>query len=492
MLRTARGSFLARPLKIRSICRFADKLQDHGRHDEMNRLEVSLAMFARVVPALSLLIFAQGLVPVAPFALAQDLSSTREKQPRTPVPRLSVSPQSLLADIDGNCGEDLRIDYSIDGDLTEVGKAWVEITDNDGKVVFTREVPMQRNGEVVWPQGHPMNSPTPNDITFYVTNPDGGISPPAEADAEHPLPAEDPTPVLSAIAPRRVVKGARGVSLIVHGRNFVPNAIVTLSKDPVTADIKLQPHFISSTELRVLLPASITASIEDWQVEVLENDVSNSEPVDLRVVPPGLPPAPVLSSISPDRLAPSENPRDRWITMDGMNFRKGDTRVLTDSIPGELEVRFISTGRLLAMVPAVWLSGTTRVKIHLESARDSDLASRTLVLVILKPGAKMPVIDPNLDSVNDGYVVIPPSRWARPTTVRLLGSGFLPNAVVMAEADGQQADLKTTYLSSHELRAVVPTDIWSVRSFRVTFNFTLNPGTAGVSAGTVRTVAAVR
>jgi hypothetical protein len=445
-------------------------------------------MVERACLIFGVLVLSYGSLLAAPQAPAQARSASTARFAKAPFPKLSVSPDVIVADINGNSAQDVTLHYSIDGDLSQVDKAWIEIADGPhGKVVFTRSVPIRSTGEVIWPQGQPMGA-TPNDISFQVSNPDGGVSLPVEAQAEYPLPADDPTPILSSIKPQRVVKGSMGTTIVLLGRNFVPNAMVAFSRDGVNNDVKRKPRFISSHRLILPLPAGLTFQEANWQVEILENDVSNSyPPVPLRIVRPGLPPAPTLASISPSQLPSSREPADKWVTLQGDNFQKGETKVMTGSIPDELDTKFVSPHRMLALIPAWWLSGPSRMNIHLESALDSDLASRTLPLTVLNTvGDVSPdPIPPVLDSVNDGYVVMPASREARPVTVRLLGSDFRHNAQVTATVDGDARALKTVFVSSRELRAIVPADLWSLRFFVMTFFINTKPATPGASEKTL-------
>jgi hypothetical protein len=448
-------------------------------------------MVGRVPLIFGVLVLSHGVLLGAPQVLAQTQPDPTARLAKAPFPKLSVSPDIVLADINRNSAQDVTLHYSIDGDLSQVDKAWIEIADGPhGKVIFTRPVPIQSVGEVVWPQGQPMDA-TPNEISFQVFNPDGGVSSPVEAQAEYASPADDPTPILASVTPRRVVKGSKGTSIVLLGRNFVPNAMVTFSTDGVNNDAKLRPRFISSHRLVLLLPASLAVQEANWQVEVLENDVSNSyPPVALRIVPPGLPPAPTLTSISPSRLPSSREPADKWITLQGDNFQKGDTKVMTGTIPDELDTKFVSAHRMRALIPAWSLSGPSRMEIHLESALDSDLASRTLPVTVLNTvGDVSPdPIRPVLDSVNDGHVVMPASREARPATVRLLGSDFRPDAQVTATVDGAARALKTVFVSPRELRVAVPTDLWSLRFFVMTFLINTKPPTPTASGKTLTAV----
>lgn len=186
-------------------------------------------MGVRIALISGVLLLSHGALLTPPQAAGQAEHASPAKAAKAPVPKISVTPTGMLADINGNSAEDLTLHYSIDGDLSQVSKAWVEITDGPhGKVLFTQPVPVQSTGEVIWPRGQPMET-TPNEISFQVWNSGDAVSTTVQADAEYPLPEDDPTPILSSITPRRVVEGTKDALIVLRGRNFIPKVMVAFS-----------------------------------------------------------------------------------------------------------------------------------------------------------------------------------------------------------------------------------------------------------------------
>jgi hypothetical protein len=216
----------------------------------------------------------------------------------------------------------------------------------------------------------------------------------------------------------------------------------------------------------------------------LQDEYNNSDELSLHVVPEGLPPAPLLISVTPSELRSSEDPEDKWLVLRGHNFIKEDTKVFVmDDNPEELETKFISSREIRALLPRSYVSGPQSITIHVESVSNPFLASRHLPLEILtleghhtEPfDPSYPEVSPELITVNDGsgYLVIPPQGATQPTVVTLTGRNLTKAAVVVASADlGEDHPLKTIFISPTELHAVVPTDIWGTRG--VTFFLTLN------------------
>jgi len=213
--------------------------------------------------------------------------------------------------------------------------------------------------------------------------------------------------------------------------------------------------------------------MNSWTVEVL-NGTSNSNELTFRVVPTGLPPAPVLNTIAPTQLASTTNPIDTWITLTGSNFVNGDTLVKSDSYPDVLDTQFVSSTQMQALVPAGWLAGPTEVQIHLESASDSDLASQSLVLDVLNTvGATVYPAGPEAISINDGFVSLPDSSATQPTTVTISGNGFQAGAQVSASVDGIDQALPTVFVSPSIVQATVPKPLWSQKNLNVSLNVAL-------------------
>ena len=75
--------------------------------------------------------------------------------------------------------------------------------------------------------------------------------------------------------------------------------------------------------------------------------------------------------------------------------------------------------------------------------------------------------------------------------MRLMGSNFRANAQVTVTVDGEARALKTVFVSSRELRVVVPTDLWSLRFFVMTFLIDTVPATPNASGRTLTAVVSI-
>ena len=384
------------------------------------------------------------------------------------VPQITVTPTAVIANTDGLTSQALTINYSISGSLSQVSNAWVTISNSQGNTIYSTPVPIQASGQVVWPAGQPM-TPTPNDITFQVYNPDGGVSPPVTAGVELSTGAE-PTPVLTSVTPASALVGGTGVSVTLAGRNFLPSSAVRLTQLDNQSALSYSPQFISKTQLAVQLPDTVMQRIEGFVVQVSNGNASSNN-LTFDVVPQGLPPAPVLTSISPSQLPSSLTPTDTSITIDGSNFIRDDTEVITSSIPAKLDMTLVSSTQIQATVPAWLLSGPSTLTIQLASASVPYLKSQSLPLQILNdvgdPVLPAPV---EVNSVNDGFVSLPAPAANQPTTITVAGNGFQPGAQIFAMTDTAQQALATTVVSSSELQAQIPTSLWSEQDFMVTFN----------------------
>lgn len=439
------------------------------------------------------------ILPCATFLLAQailfssmstqmpaadgSLRTQQRKEPAPPTPRISVAPGSLLM-FEGRTAGDIPIDYDIDGDLSQVTKATLEITNDSGNVLLTTEVPVLPKGHYVWAKGVRMET-SPDTLSFQVHNPEireptecfecagySSDSEKIEVQAEENT-GDNPTQVLLSLFPARVVRGVESVLLTLKGRNFRPNTEVTL-KLAAGDETRLKAEFINSTTLRARLPGRFLSKVQEWSVEILQDGFNNSDELSLQVVPEGLPLAPTLDSVKPSQLRSSENPEDKWILLRGRNFVKGNSKVFVMDYPEELETKFISSLEIKALLPRSYLSGPQNITIHVESASDPFLASRHLPLEILtieghhtEPfDSSNPQWSPQLITVNDGsgYLVLPPMGAIQRTVVILKGRNFTKSAVVLAQADlGEDHPLKTIFISPTKLQAILPTDIWGAR-----------------------------
>ena len=403
-----------------------------------------------------------------------------------PAVPLIDAPEAIFADIDRLTAEDMVINYRILGNLTPVDSAVIEIRDDAGDIVFSEQVPVQAEGQVIWPAGQPMN-PTPNDIRFQVENPDGTRSEIVNSWPEITF-GSTPTPILTLVNPWHVVRGATGSGAIVTltGRNFRATSTVVFESDNGNTVIQLPASFTDNTKLTVLLPTTLTSNVISGTVRVLNGGIESDTHI-LKIVEYALPDAPVLSSITPSQLNSSWNPVDTWITIHGSNFIDNDTIVESDHIPSELETEFVSVNELRALVPAVWMSGPARIHLRAVSLSDSDIVSQEITLEVLNTiMLNLPPMAPIIYGVNgsqdiaNGYVPLAASPSSASTTVKITGEGFISGAKVRATINGKRYDLATEFINSRDLSTTVTSELFSRRNFTAT----LTLYSAGISNGT--------
>ena len=413
---------------------------------------------------------------------------------------------SILANIYNRTATDMIIGYKLRGDLSRIESAKIEVLDDTGLVVKTfDDIPVQESGQVEWKAGQKMN-PTPHDIQFQVKNPDGRVSIRMEAWSKT---AGDSTSrlALTLVTPWHVVKGTQNARVTLKGSNFRSTSEVLFEARETEKQtsfpfelVKKGPRaslpfeFVSETELNVTLPNELAANPVSGVVWVVNDDVGSGTQI-LKVVEEALPATPVLDSIEPTQLNSSSNPKDTWVTIRGSNFMEGNTVVKSDGIPSMLKTEFVSANELRARIPEVWMSGRPwRVHLHAESLSDENLVSQKVTLEILHNIGNFPPLAPILSGINDsprdgdGYVMLAPSPDSPPQTVKITGEGFLPGAKVVAIVNSKQHELDTSFVSSHELAAIIPAAVFSRKYFlfklRLTFTDTPNESAPSTDADT--------
>ena len=394
----------------------------------------------------------------------------------TAVPWVSA-PGAILADINRLTASDLVIDYKILGDLSQVASAVVEIRDDLGELVFTQAVPVQFEGQVVWPAGQPM-TPAPNHVFFQVKNPDGTRSGFVQTTPEIQY-GVTPTPVLTEITPTRIVSGSKNAQVTLKGRNFTSGSKLLFLQTDTGEVTELSTHFVNTGELKITLPDKLTSQLQSWIVMVLNGGLE-SKRAQLKIVPPGLPDAPELLTLEPFQLPSSLSPSDTWITLRGTNFVESDTIVIANALPGRMQTEFVSENEIRALVPKFWLRGPDYINVHVESAQDPDLASGKLTLEILntvniKLPSRKPIIGPIIRVVNnDGYLPQPPSGTTGNIPVSISGINFEPGSTVEAYIIGNRKHEFVPYeVSETALAFYIPAELIRARVFQATLLLTL-------------------
>lgn len=405
------------------------------------------------------------------------------------VPIISVDASGLLATADGHTSQDIPINYAISGDLSQVAAAQVQITDDTGQIVFAAPVPVTSIGTISWPAGQSVNV-TPNAISFQVQNPDGFASALASARAEIDSVETNVTPVIKAVTPSRISVGSTNVMIDVSGRNFLPSTTAQVlsaaqqnssqaSSNPLTI------QFLSTTSVRVQIDSAFLGQLDTLSL-TLFNGSNPSNPVSIAVVPAGLPPAPVLTSINPAQVPSNPDPQPVWITLNGSNFVQGDTIVKPSFPSAPLQVQVVSSTQMNVLIPAIWQVAPLRLQLHAESLQDSGLTSQPLDFQILNTGNILqPAAPPTITEVADGFVPLAISTTASPLMVTLQGADFQPGSQVIANVDGVTTTLSTSNVSASSLNVQIPPNIFSMKTYNFALDLQLQ-GAAGQNGQTHR------
>jgi hypothetical protein len=151
---------------------------------------------------------------------------------------------------------------------------------------------------------------------------------------------------VNSISPAQAIAGSPGFTLTVTGANF------KTGDSKVTFDnTVLATTFVSATQLRADVPASLITSPGARAVAVQASDGTASNQVVFQV----LPNAPLVRAVDPPSTI--EGAGGLTVTLLGERFQRGAVvRVIENQLPGaRLDTTFISSERLEARVPAGFL-----------------------------------------------------------------------------------------------------------------------------------------
>ncbi|MCL6475437.1 MAG: hypothetical protein K6U75_10345 [Firmicutes bacterium] len=241
------------------------------------------------------------------------------------------------------------------------------------------------------------------------------------------------TPELHAISPETVAAGGDSFTLRTEGRGFRPYSVVQWNGSA------LPTTFISPTQLDAVVDASLIASPHGVQIAVNTpypwdpNDGKRSNELTLTV---GQGASPVISALSPVGVRAGSTAIS--LSVMGQNFTSQSQVEFDGQL---LSSTFISPNELQANVPPELLEnqGSFAVRVYEPSLNDY---SNTLSFVVT-------VAVPSISRITPTSVLEKPSSDV-PLTVR--GAGFQQDSRVVFSG----LELPATFISSNELRAVIP------------------------------------
>jgi hypothetical protein len=219
-----------------------------------------------------------------------------------------------------------------------------------------------------------------------------------------------------------VETGSPDVTITINGRNFQPSTVaaVTRQADVSSADT-LPLQFVNPNQLKLTLTADHFVQPGSWNLALM-NSFNQSNVIVIKAVPPGLPPAPIVTSITPAELPAMDSPQDIVVSLHGSNFIPGDTIVSSAYASQPLTYTVVSPNQIDVVVPAIWQIYPLNTQFIVSSAQDSDLQSAPLDFAVDNTlNALLDPQPPEIVSVNDdGYVALAEPASNKPVKIKVI------------------------------------------------------------------------
>ncbi|HEX8090581.1 MAG TPA: IPT/TIG domain-containing protein, partial [Blastocatellia bacterium] len=184
-----------------------------------------------------------------------------------------------------------------------------------------------------------------------------------------------PSAQVASVSPAQAVAGGPPFTLIVAGRNFKSGSAVLFDQTP------LETRFVSATELRAMVTATLLSSAGLRAVSVQNIDGAISNEAIFRVTPD----PPLIHSIDPPAI--TEGGGEATITIIGEKFQRGTlVRIVETGRPlARLDATFISDTRLEAKLPAAFVQVAGSVLLRVENPDFGISDAVTLRVLIRDP-----------------------------------------------------------------------------------------------------------
>jgi hypothetical protein len=207
---------------------------------------------------------------------------------------------------------------------------------------------------------------TPGVHNIRVRNGDGQLS--EERAFEVILPAAR----ITSILPAQAIAGSSQFSLTVAGSNFTRGAVVSFG------DTLIETAFISATELRAEVPASLIEMPGLRAVRVHNGTEAASNEAVFRL----LPDAPAIHALEPESVIEASG--EISIEIAGTKFRPGAiVRASRDGQVNSIRASFISESRIGAIVPATLTQTVGTVLLRIENP-DSGVSNDAQLRIIAR------------------------------------------------------------------------------------------------------------
>jgi hypothetical protein len=280
-------------------------------------------------------------------------------------------------------------------------------------------------------------------------------------------------PIITSLRPFSVQAGSGSFILTINGSNFVSGATVQFMVNGLTPT--LTPFAISSNVIQVVVPANLVTTAGNANVTV--SQVVNGNFVTSNVaifnITPFSTTSPVITSLSPSSVQAGSS--STFVTVNGFNFVAGAT--VQFSVNGStftLRPTSISSNVLQVVVPTSLLTTQGTASVTVTQVVNGSLVTSNTALFTISP--LNPQIAPVITSIRPFTVQEGSSSF----TLTVNGSNFVPGATVQWAENGATTTLTTSFVSSSQLLANVPSFLLTVGhagTVSVTVSQTVNGST---------------
>ncbi|HMC61828.1 MAG TPA: IPT/TIG domain-containing protein, partial [Candidatus Solibacter sp.] len=245
-----------------------------------------------------------------------------------------------------------------------------------------------------------------------------------------PFAITEAVPSIAGISPSSATAGAAAFALTVNGGNFVAGATVQWNGSA------LATTFRNATQLSAAVPAALVQAAGLSGIGVSNPGGTQSANLTFTVNPP----APVIASLSPSSA--STGAAGFSMTVNGANFVAGAT-VQWNGVP--LATSFVNTGRLVAPVPANFL--TAELSAAVSVANPGGAVSNSMTFTINPPPPAISAVSPASATAGGA-----------PFTLTVTGLNFAVNSVLRWNS----TPLATTFVSVTQVTGAVTADAIAV------------------------------
>lgn len=218
----------------------------------------------------------------------------------------------------------------------------------------------------------------------------------------------DKPAIVTAIDPPAVKAGAAAFEMKIEGAGFAQDAIVTID------GVELIPTSIKSQLIKVMIPASAVANIEEAVIYVVQS-TGLSNALILRVTPAN--DNPFLYTLTPDEVQAGLD-RGTTIALNGANFEEKSKVFLNGT---EVNTTFIGKGRV-DFTLSKDNADTAGVTYQVQVRNNDGLVSNFLPVSVVRASVVSTLAGKSLDGFEDGDAET--AKFRRPSRMAIGPDGF--------------------------------------------------------------------